>query len=169
MKKHCKNIAVLRGHLQPCCEALTLRHAWLNLISVQASKERERERERERGRKREEERGGRPTRADRGERKDLCKTCARPVHVPEVRRSPAGRADRRKEEAPKPAARKEEEEKKEGEKERKNQDPERETTPTKKPAAFSDQNQDKNTIPRQESLAPKNVPIYCRSSPHKTL
>ena len=42
--------------MQPCCEALTLRHAWLNLISVHASEERERERER--GRKREEKRGG---------------------------------------------------------------------------------------------------------------
>ena len=156
------------GHLQPCCETITLRHAWLNRRDLCACSERERERKAERGRKRG---GWRPTRAERERETDMttCMLQLRPVHVPEVRRSPAGRADRRKEEAPKPAARKEEEEKKEGEKERKNQDPERETTPTKKPAAFSDQNQDKNTLPRQESLAPKNVPINCRSSPHKTL
>ena len=129
------------------------------------------EREREKGRKREEERGDgdRPGQRERETDMTTCMLQLRPVHVPEVRRCPAGRADRRKEEAPKPAARKggggEEGRRERAEK----PGPRKRNDPTKKPAAFSDQNQDKNTIPRQESLAPKNVPIYCRSSPHKTL
>ena len=70
-----KIIAVLRGHLQPCCEALTLRHAWLSLISVHASNERERERERQKE-------GGREGAADPGRQRrkrrhvlNMCPAC----------------------------------------------------------------------------------------------
>ena len=132
--------------------------------------EKERERERE-GRKREEERGRRPTRAERGERKDMvmtaCVLCpawtgtGSPVSCRQTthrrrRDTQAGHQKRRRRTRRRRERRA-----------RKHRNPER-SDPTEKPAAFSAPKPSQNTIPQQECQAPKIVPINCRSSPHKT-
>ena len=140
---------------------------------MHAKREREREREekkRERaegGRKR--GGGGRPGQKEETEKKEnMCMTLP-PDHVAGVRR-PGAKTSTGEEEAPRPATRKggrgegEREERK-----KKNTGTPKEAIPAKKPAAFSAPKPSQNTIPQQECPAPKIVPLYRRSPPHKTL
>ena len=144
--------------MQPCCETLTLRHAWLSLrdkrvaagrinqvqlLRVLAKRERrERERERE-GRRREEERGrGAADPGRKGRKKRHVQK-----HLPGLYRyrmsgrCPVAKRKQGGEREPRPATRRgggRGEEEEERERAKKNTGAQKKTTPEKNPAAFSD-------------------------------
>ena len=160
------------SHLQPCCETLTLRHAWLRLrdkrmtagrinqvhcdhFSVHACKResRERERERERGQREGGREGGAddPRRQRRKKRhvQNMCPACTGTGSQSGIL-SPSGRKNKKRHPGrpPENEGGGGGEEEGEREKERKkHRNPERKTTPEKNPAAFSDQNQSKTQYP----------------------